>query len=145
MSLSQRNDYLLSRVVAVYLQSIAGKDPFLEFTRVYGSPKTIKLTIGSQRIKSGHSYRYNLSMLYPGLSEEDFEAFDAMLRDKYRVMVKLSDDNLYELSSKHFPFDLKVTFNQGKGTTLVLTSVSPIPKRITYEYAEADYVLNYSE
>lgn len=142
MSLDKRNSYLLPDVCEVYLKSVTGSNPFSDFEKIYGIPSKIKYSYSSRLSKVGLSYKYNLSMIYPGLSEIDFDQFNILLKDQFEIKVKKSDKNTYSLSSNLFPFRLSTKFNSGKGTVLTFKTEGPVNQKINLDGVDLNLFLS---
>ena len=121
-----KNSETLHNICLVQIKSADASVDIPELTAVYHTPSKIRFSNSSKNDDNGIIHRKSLSLFYPGLSSVDFEKFNDLVRGVYQIMVKLKNDDIYELSPFKFPMECKTDFTYQEGHVLLFTSDSPI-------------------
>lgn len=130
-----KNSTLFHKICSCYIRGIDGLVDIKEITYLYNTPSSIRATDNSRYTKSGRQHNRSVSLRFPGISDSDFSKFDQMLSDRYQLIVRLDNGQLYELFSAQFPATLTTSYSMSSGHQLTFAGVSPFP--IAYSTTDA--------
>lgn len=125
-----KNSELIQNICQVQIKSVDQTVLIPNFTTVYSTPSKIMLTNSSDLQDSGVLHNKRLSLVYPGLSKEDFANFNDLVRGHYKVIVRLANTAVYEIASEHFPMGCRASYNSASGHALIFENKSPV----TFKY-----------
>ncbi|TXE18603.1 hypothetical protein ES692_06050 [Psychroserpens burtonensis] len=129
-----KNQSLINNICQVQIKSVlnvidipsysnnAAVASFIDF---YSSPSKITLSNRSRLTDNGPLHNKTLSLSYPGLSTTDFETFSKLIKGEYLVLVKLNNNDIYEITSKHYPMSCTTSYRDGH--IINFSNESPIP------------------
>lgn len=124
-----KNSTIITNVCKVRIRSIDDVVNMPTLTDVYYTPSKIRYTVSGSRTPQGNLHNRSLQLSYPGLSTEDFQKFDELLRGVYQIFVQLTNYEVYELSSTLFPMECSTRFDIKEGHQLVFSNSSPFNQR----------------
>lgn len=130
-----KNTILVEDICLVQIQSADAVISIPDLTTIYHTPSKITLTGSNRMTENGVLTDQRLSLVYPGLSDEDFTKFHDMVRGVYQVFIKTMNNDVYELSSTRFFMECENTFNIRTGQSLTFKNSTPIPAKYRGNYA----------
>lgn len=128
MNLS-RNSNTIFNVCLVQIKSIHGISNILDFDTIYSTPSKITFRSTSQTRDSGLIHNNTLTVSYPGLKPEDFDNFSKLTLDQFQVLIKLDNNDIYQVASVFQPMDCRVSFSNNHSVTFFNQSYLSIKYR----------------
>lgn len=121
-----KNDDLLNNICLVQIKSADHVVDISDFIDLYSTPSKITCTNTSKLDAAGALHTKNLQLSYPGLSATDFNKFDALIKGNYQVLIKLYNNDIYELASLQIPMACSTSYSAGSGHALNFSVTSPM-------------------
>ncbi|KAB8156164.1 hypothetical protein EZY14_002795 [Kordia sp. TARA_039_SRF] len=136
MDLSKNND-IQHHICYVAIKSIDDVVDLSVFTNIYSALSKISFTNNVSPTTSGPLHTRQLSLYYPGLSTEDFTKMHQLTLGTYQIMVKLQNNDVYEIATLQFPMEFKTNYNIRTGNNIVFTNKCPLPVKYRGNQPEA--------
>ncbi|WP_044403387.1 hypothetical protein [Lacinutrix sp. Hel_I_90] len=121
-----KNSELLQRICLAQIKSVDATVSIPEFLQIFSTPSKITFRNRTSLSPSGVMHTKQLSLFYPGLSDQDFNKFHELVKGNYQVLVKLNNNAIYEIASLQIPMECNTSFTLGDGHALTFESTSPI-------------------
>ncbi|WP_271407416.1 hypothetical protein [Tenacibaculum soleae] len=124
-----RNDIIQANICEVQIKSITNEfsDLLSDFTKIYGTPSTIKFNSFPKQTPAGIEYTNKLEVNFPGIKSTDFTNFNLLVHLKYIVRIAFKSNSVFEVGTNKIPLKLKTAFKAPKGTQLVFSNKTFIP------------------
>lgn len=122
----EKNTAIINTICQVRIRSTDNVVDIPSLSQVYHTPSKIRYSASSSRTKNGNLHRKTLRLTYPGLSQEDFKKFDALIKGVYQVLVRMQNNEVYELASTQFPMSCTSSFNLEGGHDLTFNVSAPL-------------------
>lgn len=129
-----KNTNLINDICEVSLQSVTGT-AFPNLAAIYTTLSKIRWRWNDTKTANGILYKNSLELNYPGLSIEQFNELDDLIRGLYQVRVKTETGDLYDIGWADCPMEAEVDFNNGQ-TKIVFSQDAIEP--VKYVGTEAD-------
>lgn len=120
-----KNEDLLTNICMVQIRSVHDLVSIPEFEKVYHTPSSITSSVSSSLKSEGTLHKVRLKLKFPGLSQEDFSKFHKLLVDEYQILIKLDNNDVYEVGSVIYPNKITTSYSK-KGHQLNFSTSTPL-------------------
>jgi len=123
----QRNINLLGSPCSVAIKSVAGNQILTDFTKIYGKPSKIRVSVAPRLSKAGILFTKKVILEYPGISYTDFTKFFELMHDRFELLVTYSSGEVFQFSGVNAPMSLAAPYtNKGTKLSFETKDVRPI-------------------